>query len=1004
MPERLSYDEAMLFSTVRLKILDSQIKQGKVETVTVQTQAGQMIRPWGMEGGFAVVYKFRTLGGQLRALRCFRVPMKPDTQFRYEHIGPYFHKHAAAITAGFKYHDQGILVKEQGKQGGTIYPIIEMDWVDGVTLVEKLEELCQKRDRATLKNLSDQWLTILTTLQKAHIAHGDLAGVNVMVRSDGRMILIDYDGVYIPEFAGLPQILLGQPDFQHPQMGKRPFNEHMDAFSALVIYTVLLALSAQPELWQKHMKRSPQGTLLDVNLLLTQSDFQHPQQSAIFRDLEQSSNPQVRTLTKELKRACQQPIEQVRFPFHLIDSDYEKKQALAELAQAIQSDDDARIAGTWVPTLEHYPPAQIYRARVQQAKQQLTALAGLRAALQSQLTERILAEYDATLDRSLTADESRLIDIARRFVNACDTNDDEAIITLSNSIQSNAMLLLTAQQQQRVAQARQRKQARQQFNTALSSKDLAQIATAYASLQQYVPTISAQEQQLGELATNFMQAYHTHDEDALIAAYDAIQNFKYRTYFDFSLEQKQHIELALQHEQAITQFRVALMSRSTRRVGEAFTSQLEKSSRLTADEREQGQRARAFATAYAEDDDDALVAAYTAVRNRASCRVFSFSSEETQRVELAQRRREATIKLQSALATKKPLIIVASYNAILDNRLAPETREQVQLARRIAEARDDDQLYEAYEAVQSSRYRSLLEFTPQEQQRITAVRQRKAALQSLEDALKRSEPEAIIATYEALAESLQAQLAPHQQQRVAQARHALAMRNAIQQAIQDNDHAAILKAYEPALAQLFPQLIQPWLYHHIDNARKLEQVRLENARKSEQLQIARRSSDYALALRTAKENPVAEILDGQESYLIVAMRRVLRDIQLTGVETAIEATRNGNLLKVSWHWPDNDLIQYIVILWDGNLQPGLPRQLNDTDWRSVKNCVLVARESHRREGQRTLAISTHTLVFTMLYAAMYNEWDRSAEIKIWCLSPAVERIAQLRDKAPTSKW
>src|SRR2546430_8652761 len=354
MPERLPYDEAMLFASARLKIPDPELKQGQVEKVTIQTKAGNVVRPWGIEGGFAVVYKFRTKSGQFRALRCFRVPMNPDTQFRYEHIGPYFHAHAHDITANFKYYDAGIVVKEQGKPANQMYPVIEMDWIDGVTLVEKVDELCKKRDRATLKNLGEQWLNILKTLQQAHIAHGDLAGVNVMVRTNGRLVLVDYDGVYIPDFAGLPQVLLGQVDFQHPQMDHRQFNEHMDDFSALVIYTTLLALEVRPELWDKYVKRNPQGKLLDADLLFTQQDFKEPHQSALMRELAQSGVQRVRAVVQELRRLCLQSIDQARFPFQLIDPNYDKKLALEQLEQALKANDDELIAASWSSVLDSY--------------------------------------------------------------------------------------------------------------------------------------------------------------------------------------------------------------------------------------------------------------------------------------------------------------------------------------------------------------------------------------------------------------------------------------------------------------------------------------------------------------------------------------------------------------------------------------------------------------------------------------------------------------------------
>lgn len=59
--ERLALDEAMLHSQISLKVQDPDLKEGKVEIVSFQTSRGSIQRPWGIEGGLAVVYKFRTL-------------------------------------------------------------------------------------------------------------------------------------------------------------------------------------------------------------------------------------------------------------------------------------------------------------------------------------------------------------------------------------------------------------------------------------------------------------------------------------------------------------------------------------------------------------------------------------------------------------------------------------------------------------------------------------------------------------------------------------------------------------------------------------------------------------------------------------------------------------------------------------------------------------------------------------------------------------------------------
>src|SRR5437870_1239598 len=112
MPERAAYDEAMLLSQARLKVPGQDLKQGKVETITMQSVAGSMKRPWGIQGGFAVVYKFSTQSGKIRALRCFLTKMDPDLQYRYERIGTYFAAHIPNIAVEFKYYDSGILLKE----------------------------------------------------------------------------------------------------------------------------------------------------------------------------------------------------------------------------------------------------------------------------------------------------------------------------------------------------------------------------------------------------------------------------------------------------------------------------------------------------------------------------------------------------------------------------------------------------------------------------------------------------------------------------------------------------------------------------------------------------------------------------------------------------------------------------------------------------------------------------------------------------------------------------
>src|ERR1700692_201961 len=133
MPERLACDEAMNLAKARLKVQDPDLKNGRVE----KTKAGLVEVPWGLQGGFAVVYKFRTQSGKVRALRCYLVPMKADIQYRYEQISTYFATHIPKFTAEFNYHKDGILIKEAipgTPEVKKFFSLIEMEWIEGPTL------------------------------------------------------------------------------------------------------------------------------------------------------------------------------------------------------------------------------------------------------------------------------------------------------------------------------------------------------------------------------------------------------------------------------------------------------------------------------------------------------------------------------------------------------------------------------------------------------------------------------------------------------------------------------------------------------------------------------------------------------------------------------------------------------------------------------------------------------------------------------------------------------
>ncbi|GCE18588.1 protein kinase family protein [Dictyobacter kobayashii] len=517
MPDRLAYDEAMLFSAARLKITDPEIKQGKVATLTTQTTLGPVERPWGIEGGFAVVYKFITLSGQPRALRCFRVPIDADMRFRYERIGAFFRAHVPAITVDSHYYADSLIVKEQGVQPPRAYPVIDMEWVDGLTLLETVDACCRHQDIPRLQRLVQQWLELLALMRHCGMAHGDLAAVNVMCREDGRLALVDYDGVYIPEFgptaANLKRVLLGQPDYQHPQMADRPFNATMDDFSALVIYTALLALSLRPGLWETYAKRDAQGRLLDTNLLFTRQDYKEPAHSSLLQTLMQLNDPQLTAAVSTLWHACQQPIEQVRFPWQLVEQPHEYKVAPPPTQPEV------------VPTVVPNPPVE--RRTIPNAHT-------ITSASQRPLTRPAVSRTQRERERQLSEQT-----VAFRQV--CQSDDDEAIASAYEEISNFGhfdVQTFPEELLQRARLAQQRRSALARFRIAIANKRPLQIAAAYdAPLLNESQNVTPMEREILLLARAFQQAHGADNREALLAAYDAIQTSKYQRNFIFSAQE-----------------------------------------------------------------------------------------------------------------------------------------------------------------------------------------------------------------------------------------------------------------------------------------------------------------------------------------------------------------------------------------------------------------------------------------------------------------------------------
>ncbi len=989
MPARLDYDQAILFAETRLKVSNSDLRAGQVETVKM----GATSLPWGNQGGFAVVYKFRSKSGSMRALRCFtRTVIDPDFKNRYERIGPYFRAHAAEITADFTYYDQGIEVLEMvnGQPQNTIYPIIDMEWIEGVTLFDYVEKLCKQRDQAKLGEIANRWFDVVLKLRKANAAHGDLAAVNVMVRNDGRLVLIDYDGVYIQEFQGKKQLLFGTLGFQHPQMQRRPFNEWMDEFSSQVIFTALLALQTQPTLWDTYVKYGPNGKPLDQTLLFTQKDFETPQQSSLFRDLERSPSAQVREAIKELKRACGQEVSAVRFPVSIGDPEYQKKQALEELKKAVAAADDEQIVQAWGIGLEYYQPAQQYRPMADRARMRVRALDTFRTALQSRSLQQILTSYDpGLLDpcKNVTQPDRDKLALAQQLDKALRADKDDLLLAAWQAIeqpQHAGFLTLNTQEQQRLDVAQCRKTLIETFRAALATHSIEQIVAAFDPALDTYPSISMEERQVLVRARAFHQACLDDDDVAIEDIADEIRGIHiFSKTLSFTATEEARIQLAIRRKEAVKTFKVALMTRRADKIVAGYDhTALDTCKSITGDERQKVALAEEWETARKLDRDERLLAAWEAIERCAYAGFLAFTQIEEDRIDLARRRKAALDQLRQALGNKNIQQICLAYPQMLHHHpdLTQEERAIITRAQHFYQACQEENDLAIEEAAREisdiHTFKRALLFTQDEERRVQTAIQRKDALMKFRLAVKNARAEQIEAAYDPYLLGPCKNMTQAERDQYEAAKRFNQMRQAVLAALLANNMKQADKDYDEDLAKQFTDFTPD------------EQKRIEAVRNWGQLERALDSGAYLLALRTAQtiEKATGKLIS--DVRLRMAKRRFILSLHPQN----LQVSRMGSHIQVQWDWPASDLIPAVAIAWRLDRFPRDPSDV-PAETRHLNPHHCYRNNNATQQGAYTIDVGYATTVYIQVFSAI-PDWDQVRREQLWYYSDGQEETSR----------
>lgn len=243
-------------------------------------------------GNFACVYRMNS-GGKSYAVKCFMRSVH-NQHTRYNALSQFVMTTHLEPLVNFEYMLKGIHID------GNWYPIVKMDWVDGLTL----DQFFRKNwsNKPEIDRVLRQFSHLIQGLKETGVAHCDLQHGNILVKGDSIM-LVDYDGMFVPAMAGQSSNELGHGNYQHPERRENHFGPSLDDFSAWIIYYSLFLLKLDSSLWQRYAGG-------EDCLLFRKKDFQAPLDSRLLAELAASRIPEMQALHKQIMTLITNRIEE----------------------------------------------------------------------------------------------------------------------------------------------------------------------------------------------------------------------------------------------------------------------------------------------------------------------------------------------------------------------------------------------------------------------------------------------------------------------------------------------------------------------------------------------------------------------------------------------------------------------------------------------------------------------------------------------------------------------
>ena len=231
--------------------------------------------PYRSSGAFAVVFKMLDKStGKYYALKCFTEEQEGRAD-AYRQIADELGMVDSPYITSVKYLEKELFVDSNCEDDE--FPVLLMDWVDGETMEAYIA--ANYHNQSAMSLLCYRFGKMAAWLRSQSFAHGDVKPDNIIIRPDGSLTLVDYDGMFVPSMKGSQSPTIGTRDFSHPLRTVDDFDETIDDFSLASIALSLKAISMK-------------FTLLDIygasdRLLFSENDYRNPSNSKVISALQE---------------------------------------------------------------------------------------------------------------------------------------------------------------------------------------------------------------------------------------------------------------------------------------------------------------------------------------------------------------------------------------------------------------------------------------------------------------------------------------------------------------------------------------------------------------------------------------------------------------------------------------------------------------------------------------------------------------------------------------------